>query len=211
MNKQQIVEILKKHESHQEQEGWGFMAVVDTMYETVADEMLALLAQPEGGWPQFGKLISIKSEGVEIVDEAGTFAPAQQIWKDWMMSHARSIGMEFEDWFKARYAEYSEDEYKPMHDPDAEALRKWHEGYTDISDAAWPTADPFKTTVIYPEVFAGKKLSDILVHEDDCQCRTCQPNLWYEIDGVWTHKFEGRKVTKRPGGFTIQSLGDEVI
>ena len=58
----------------------------------------------------------------------------------------------------------------------------------DIADATWPTTDPFKITIISPEVFAGKKLSEILVHEDDCECRQCRPDLWFQQDDVWTKK-----------------------
>jgi len=42
MNKEQIVKILKKYESYQEQVGWDYMAVVDSCYEDVADEIMAL-------------------------------------------------------------------------------------------------------------------------------------------------------------------------
>ena len=51
----------------------------------------------------------------------GTFQPAQQIWKDWMMSHARSIGTDFEEWFRVRYA--AEDD-----DPAIEAKNEFERG-----------------------------------------------------------------------------------
>ena len=123
--------------------------------EQIADEIMALLAQP------VAKITGKKIEGFEIMDEAEDYCPCG-------MPVSLCGG------------------------PDAPALPeggwpKFGRTYDKLSEV-----DPEKFPVRVEERPGGKTIYPVdiacSIHEDDCECRQCRPDLWFQQDDVWTKK-----------------------